>query len=92
MSFETEVPAQRDAVAYAQHVAAAIDLPLIVGGHSKGGNLAAYAGMFVVKRPARAFRRSITSTGRASIEANDLFRSVWQGWICAFARSCRNPQ
>ena len=47
MSFETEVPAQRDAVAYAQHVAAAIDLPLIVGGHSKGGNLAAYAGMFV---------------------------------------------
>ena len=47
MSFETEVPAQRDAVAYAQHVAKAIDLPLIVGGHSKGGNLAAYAGMFV---------------------------------------------
>ena len=47
MSFETEVPAQRDAVAYAQRVAAAIDLPLIVGGHSKGGNLAAYAGMFV---------------------------------------------
>ena len=47
MSFETEVPAQRDAVAYAQPVAAAIDLPLIVGGHSKGGNLAAYAGMFV---------------------------------------------
>ena len=47
MSFETEVPAQRDAVVYAQHVAKAIDLPLIVGGHSKGGNLAAYAGMFV---------------------------------------------
>ena len=47
MSFETEVPAQRDAVAYAQHVAKAINLPLIVGGHSKGGNLAAYAGMFV---------------------------------------------
>ena len=34
-------------MAYAQHVAKAIDLPLIVGGHSKGGNLAAYAGMFV---------------------------------------------
>ena len=29
MSFETEVPAQRDAVVYAQHVAQAIDLPLI---------------------------------------------------------------
>ena len=89
MSFETEVPAQRDAVAYAQHVAEAIDLPLIVGGRSKGGNLAAYAGMFVDGRTARAFRRSITSTGRASTRRRSLPKRSARS-ICAFARSCRN--
>lgn len=47
MSFETAVPAQLEAVAYLRHVSAQIDRPLILGGHSKGGNLAAYAGMFV---------------------------------------------
>ena len=47
MSFETQVPAQRDAAAYVEKAAAALKRPMRVGGHSKGGNLAAYAGMFV---------------------------------------------
>lgn len=47
MSFETAVPAQLEAVEYVRRVSGQTDRPLILGGHSKGGNLAAYAGMFV---------------------------------------------
>lgn len=47
MSFEMQVPAQRDAVTYVEKASAVLRCPLRVGGHSKGGNLAAYAGMFV---------------------------------------------
>lgn len=45
MTFDREVPAQRDAVAYVQALYKARSLPLRLGGHSKGGNLAVYAGM-----------------------------------------------
>ena len=44
MSFLTAIPAQREAVAYLESVAR--DLPdrrILLGGHSKGGNLAIYA-------------------------------------------------
>ncbi len=44
MSFCQSVPAQREAVRYVQDFAAAVDVPLRLGGHSKGGNLAVYAG------------------------------------------------
>jgi hypothetical protein len=44
MSFMQAIPAQLDAVSYLNHVAADTCHPcLIVGGHSKGGNLAIYA-------------------------------------------------
>lgn len=44
MSFMQAIPAQLDAVAYLNHVAADTRHPrIIVGGHSKGGNLAIYA-------------------------------------------------
>ena len=46
MSFSAEVPAQRAAAAYALRAARAIRGDLILGGHSKGGNLAAYAALF----------------------------------------------
>jgi hypothetical protein len=42
MSFMT-VPAQREAVAYLEQAANEFDGPLLLGGHSKGGNLALYA-------------------------------------------------
>ena len=45
MTFDREVPAQRDAVAYVQALCKARALPLRLVGHSKGGNLAVYAGM-----------------------------------------------
>lgn len=40
----TTVPAQRDALSYLTRVAELVNAPLRIGGHSKGGNLAAYAG------------------------------------------------
>ena len=46
MSFVREVPAQRAAAAYTADAAIALGRPMILGGHSKGGNLAVYAGIF----------------------------------------------
>lgn len=43
MSYESPVPAQTEAAAYLLRIAAQSDRPLWVTGHSKGGNLAAYA-------------------------------------------------
>ena len=43
MSFESPVPAQDAACAYLEHAAAHMAGPLILCGHSKGGNLAAWA-------------------------------------------------
>jgi hypothetical protein len=50
MSFMQAIPAQLDAVAYLNHVAADTTHPCIyVGGHSKGGNLAIYAAIHCEK-------------------------------------------
>lgn len=46
MSFLFPVPAQKSAVAYLNTVAMAFDRRMIVGGHSKGGNLAMYAAAY----------------------------------------------
>lgn len=43
MAFESPIPAQSAAVKYLKEAAARTDGPLILGGHSKGGNLAVYA-------------------------------------------------
>ena len=47
-----EVPAQTDAVRYLEAAAKSLKGGFIVGGHSKGGNLAVYAGA-MVSRPVR---------------------------------------
>jgi len=44
---EDEIPAQRDAGRYLLEEATAGDGPILVGGHSKGGNLAVYAALIV---------------------------------------------
>ena len=46
MSFLCPIPGQRMAAEYAERVAGLIPGRLILGGHSKGGNLAVYAGAF----------------------------------------------
>lgn len=47
MSYESPVPAQQEAVAYLEYIALHTDGLIMVGGHSKGGNLAAYAAAHV---------------------------------------------
>lgn len=47
MSFKSHVPSQLDAVSYLQAIAQYYKQPIRVGGHSKGGNLAVYASIFV---------------------------------------------
>ena len=44
MSFQDTVPAQREAAAYVTELAKQLPMVLRLGGHSKGGNLAVYAG------------------------------------------------
>ncbi len=46
MSFASEVPSQGAALDYVARAAQALGMPMVLGGHSKGGNLAAYAGIF----------------------------------------------
>ena len=46
MAFICPVPAQLSAVKYLERIAAVTDGALMLGGHSKGGNLAVYAGAF----------------------------------------------
>ena len=47
MAFQEAVPAQLLAQDYVREVAAEYVMPLRLGGHSKGGNLAVYGGIFV---------------------------------------------
>jgi len=46
MSFSSEVPAQGAALEYIARASSVLPMTAILGGHSKGGNLAAYAGIF----------------------------------------------
>ncbi len=45
LSFSKNIPSQRSAARYAQQIARSVQGPLILGGHSKGGNLAVCAAM-----------------------------------------------
>lgn len=47
MTFKSHVPSQLDAVLYLQTISEYYQEPIRVGGHSKGGNLAVYASIFV---------------------------------------------
>ena len=46
MSLSSEVPSQGAALDYIVRAASVLPMPAILGGHSKGGNLAVYAGVF----------------------------------------------
>ncbi len=50
LSYSAEVPSQKEAVEYLKRAAEGLKGKLIVGGHSKGGNLAVYSTAFVPKK------------------------------------------
>lgn len=49
MSFMDKVPAQIEALKYLETVSSLINMPLRIGGHSKGGNLAVYSSLYIDK-------------------------------------------
>jgi len=74
MSFVNSIPAQKEAAAYLGKMARRRSCPLIVAGHSKGGNLAIYASAFceeaaqrriaaIYSNDAPGFRREVIQSG-----------------------------
>jgi hypothetical protein len=49
MSFITSIPSQKEAVSYLEKTSRRFHYPLIIAGHSKGGNLAVFASAFCSK-------------------------------------------
>lgn len=81
MAFMQVIPSQKSAVKQLEKVAKITDLPLILGGHSKGGNLAVYAGakckwdVFeritdIYNHDGPGFRKDVIASGG--------FENVWQ--------------
>ncbi len=62
-SYLPQTPGQQSAVDYLLGVAAATDRPLLVGGHSKGGNLAMYAASFCGPEVQARIRRVYSNDG-----------------------------
>ena len=69
MSVSDAVPAQRDAAAYLNEAARRFPGPLIVGGHSKGGNLAVYAAAMADPSVQRRIRAVYNNDGPGFTEA-----------------------
>ncbi|MDO5026894.1 MAG: DUF2974 domain-containing protein [Tissierellia bacterium] len=63
MSFMTSVPSQHSAISFTKSMLAKYDGYFFLGGHSKGGNLAHYAMLFVDDSSARKIRRSDSFDG-----------------------------
>ncbi len=63
MSFSTPVPAQTDAAKYIRRIALSVRGPLIVCGHSKGGNLAVYASLFCEEEVRRRIKAVYNNDG-----------------------------
>ena len=79
MSFMYPVPAQSEAVKFLEEVAAKTQGRIYLGGHSKGGNLAVYAGVkssrLTRERIERIYSNDAPGFDKAFIEGND-YRSM----------------
>ena len=79
MAYRCPVPAQESAVAYLDRVAKGMGTPLLVGGHSKGGNLAVYAAMKCTPETRRKLRGVYNHDGpgfRETVLADPGFQSI----------------
>ncbi|HWS30004.1 MAG TPA: DUF2974 domain-containing protein [Clostridia bacterium] len=68
MSFICPVPAQEEAVKYVEKAALRRTGPIYVGGHSKGGNLAAYAAIFCNEKTRERIRTVFSHDGPGFLE------------------------
>ena len=63
ISYLSETPGQYEAVRYLERIAARTPGPLLVGGHSKGGNLAMYAAAFCSEEVRERIRTVYSNDG-----------------------------
>lgn len=68
MAFRCPVPAQESAAHYVDEVAAAIDGPLLCGGHSKGGNLAVHSAAMCSDGARNRIERAFSHDGPGFVE------------------------
>lgn len=75
MSYQNHIPAQKDAVSYMNYIGRRYRGKLILGGHSKGGNLAIYAAAFckaeIQKRIRRVYSNDAPGFAKEIIESNE---------------------
>ena len=79
IAFKSPVPSQRRAAEYLSALAADIDGELILGGHSKGGNLAVYAAMAVSQEVQARISAVFNHDGpgfKAGVLDNDGYRRI----------------
>ena len=68
MAFRCPVPSQESAARYVDEAAAAIDGPLLCGGHSKGGNLAVYGAAMCSGAVHNRIERAFSHDGPGFVE------------------------
>ena len=69
LCFKKVIPSQCTAAAYLSGVASALSCPLIVGGHSKGGNLAEYAALVTDERAFERLRGVFNHDGPSFLDS-----------------------
>lgn len=69
MSFMKDIPSQKEAVKYLNEIGRKYRTKLILGGHSKGGNIAVYGAMFCDNRIQRKIVEIINADGPGFDEA-----------------------
>ena len=76
MALETMVPAQKDGIEYIEKVAANTRGNIVVGGHSKGGNIAVYASVYsgskIKKRIERVYNYDGPGFRKDVLESKDF--------------------
>ena len=86
MSFVNSIPAQKEAVSYLEEMAGRFPYPLLVAGHSKGGNLAIYAPAFCdesIQRRVTAIYSNDAPGFRREVIQSDGYKAI-RGRIQAF--------
>ena len=86
MSLNNSIPAQKEAVTYLEKIAELFPDPLIVAGHSKGGNLAVYASAFCKKSVQKRINIIFSNDGPGfhnDIIQNKGYQAIC-GKICGF--------
>lgn len=63
MSFMKDIPSQKEAVKYLNNIGKSSFSKLIIGGHSKGGNIAVYSGVFCEDKIKRKIIEIINADG-----------------------------